>query len=162
DPGRRARRRAGAAPGRPARPAVAADRLARRVHGADRPDRGRLVARRVRGAAGPRARVPRRRAQPRLARHLRGGPRGPPRRRPLGETRAFRVAAEADRIQPRLWPHVPAEYRPDLRRVTLLVSATGLVQTPFFLFGSDLAQDVYGWDGLFTAIVMASGLATFA
>lgn len=83
-------------------------------------------------------------------------------RRRLGETKAFEVAAAADRIQPKLVPHVPRRHRGDLWRLTALVSASGVVQTPFFLFGSDLAQDTYGWDGAFTAIVMASGLATLA
>jgi MFS family permease len=83
-------------------------------------------------------------------------------RRRLAETRAFAVAAAEQRIQPSLWPRVPPAHRPDLWRVTAFVSATGLVQTPFFLFGSDLAQDVYDWDAAFTAIVMASGLATLA
>jgi MFS family permease len=83
-------------------------------------------------------------------------------RRQLTETAAFRVASAADRIQPRLWPSVPTAFRPDLRRITLFVSAYGLVQTPFFLFGADLAQDGYDWDGTFTVVVLSSGLATLA
>lgn len=81
-------------------------------------------------------------------------------RRQLGETRAFRAAAAEERIQPTLWPKVPASHRPDLRRISLFVAAFGLVQTPFFLFGADLAQDVYDWDGQFSLIVLASGGAT--
>ena len=83
-------------------------------------------------------------------------------RRRLGETKAFEVAAAQQRIQAKVVPHVGPEHRASLWRLTLLVSASGVVQTPFFLFGSDLAQDEYGWDGAFTLIVMASGLATLA
>lgn len=81
-------------------------------------------------------------------------------RRRLTETKAFRVAAAEERIQPSLRPEIPPAYRPDFRRICLFVSAFGLVQTPFFLFGADLAQDEYGWKGEFSAIVLGSGLAT--
>lgn len=83
-------------------------------------------------------------------------------RRRLDETAAFRVAAAQERIQPRLWPRVPAAHRANAARVTVFVAGPGLVLTPFFLFGADLAQDGYGWEGAFTAIVLASGVATFA
>ena len=81
-------------------------------------------------------------------------------RRRLTETKAFEVAAAEQRIQPSLRPHVPAEYRPDFTRICLFVSGFGLVLTPFFLFGADLAQDEYGWKGEFSLIVLASGVAT--
>jgi MFS family permease len=81
-------------------------------------------------------------------------------RRRLTETTAFRVASAEERIQVQFWPKVPKAHRANLRRISLFVAAFGGIQTPFFLFGSDLAQDVYDWDGEFTAIVMASGLAT--
>jgi MFS transporter, AAHS family, 3-hydroxyphenylpropionic acid transporter len=83
-------------------------------------------------------------------------------RRQLTETKAFRVAAAEERIQPSLRPHVPAAYRPDFRRICLFVSGFGGVLTPFFLFGADLAQDEYGWKGEFSLIVLGSGLATIA
>ena len=81
-------------------------------------------------------------------------------RRRLGETKAFEVAAAQERIQASLVPRVGREFRRPLALITLFVSAAGAIQTPFFLFGSDLAQDTYGWDGTFTLIVMLSGGAT--
>jgi len=83
-------------------------------------------------------------------------------RRRLKETRAFEVAAAERRIQPTLLPRIGREHRRSLVLVSLFVGAFGTIQTPFFLFGADLAQDTYDWDARFTAIVMASGLATFA
>ena len=83
-------------------------------------------------------------------------------RRRLGETTAFRVAASEARLQPRLWPRVDRRHHGDLLRLCGIVGAAGAVQTPIFLFGADLAQDGYGWDGTFTAIVLASGLASAA
>ena len=83
-------------------------------------------------------------------------------RRSLGETRAFQVAAAEQRIQPTLRPQIPPAHRPDFRRICCFVAAFGLVQTPFFLFGADLAQDGYGWEAEFSGIVLASGGATLA
>jgi MHS family alpha-ketoglutarate permease-like MFS transporter len=82
-------------------------------------------------------------------------------RRQLQETEAFRVASAERRIQPTLWPRIAGEHRRDLWLVCAFCAAFGVVQTPFFLFGSDLAKDTYHWHGAFTGIVMASGLATF-
>jgi MFS family permease len=81
-------------------------------------------------------------------------------RRRLTETRAFVVAAESERIQVSLWPRVDRAHRGDLARICGLVAACGAVQTPAFLYAADLAQDGYGWTAAFTAIVLASGLAT--
>lgn len=81
-------------------------------------------------------------------------------RRRLRETRAFEVAAAERRLQVSLLPRIGREHRRDLVLITLFVSTAGAIQTPFFLFGADLAQDTYGWDGTFTIIVLLSGLAT--
>ncbi|HET7651982.1 MAG TPA: MFS transporter [Acidimicrobiales bacterium] len=83
-------------------------------------------------------------------------------RRSLRETTAFEVAAADDRVQSSFWPHVDAAHRPDLWRVTLLLGAAGVVATPAFFYAAELAQDVYGWEGLFTVIVLASGPMTLA
>lgn len=81
-------------------------------------------------------------------------------RRRLGETTAFKVAAAERRVQERFWPQVDRAHRPHLARLTVLVCAVGGLQTPIFLFGSDLAQDGFGWDGAFTLLVLSSGLAS--
>ena len=83
-------------------------------------------------------------------------------RRRLRETRAFEVAAAAERLQVSFLPRIGREHRRTLTLITLFVGAAGAIQTPFFLFGSDLAQDTYDWDGLFTIIVLLSGGATLA
>ena len=48
--------------------------------------------------------------------------------------------------------------RSRLRRVVLIVSAFGLVQTSGFFYGSELAQDDYGWTGLFTLLILVSAV----
>ncbi len=83
-------------------------------------------------------------------------------RRNLRETRAFDVAAAGDRIQPSWIPHVPGELRGRLARVTLLVGVVGMLSTAAFFYAAELAQDTYGWDGLFTVVVIAAGPATLA
>ena len=81
-------------------------------------------------------------------------------RRRLGETKAFVVAEESERIQPTLWPRVGVEHRGNLVRVCVLVAACGAVQTPTFLYAADLAQEQYDWEATFTLVVLASGIAT--
>jgi AAHS family benzoate transporter-like MFS transporter len=83
-------------------------------------------------------------------------------RRSLRETTAFEVAADEERVQASFWPHIDRGHRPDLWRATWVLGAAGVVATPAFFYAAELAQDVYGWEGLFTAIVLASGPATLA
>ncbi|MGI8633656.1 MAG: MFS transporter [Solirubrobacterales bacterium] len=77
-------------------------------------------------------------------------------RRNLAETEAFTVARDDGRIEPGLLPRLPAAYRNRLVRITAVLSAGGAVQTAAFLYASELAQDVYGWRGLFTLVVLTS------
>jgi MFS family permease len=79
-------------------------------------------------------------------------------RRGLPETRAFVAARGADRLQQSFVPRLAPRDRPRLRRVVLIVSAFGLVQTSGFFYGSELAQDDYGWTGLFTLLILVSAL----
>lgn len=81
-------------------------------------------------------------------------------RRNLRETTAFTVAADEDRVQSSFWPHVDRAHRPLLWRITLVLGAHGLLSTPMFFYAAELAQDGYGWEGLFTIIVIAAGPAT--
>lgn len=79
-------------------------------------------------------------------------------RRGLPETRAFVAARGADRLQRTLLPRLSAADRPRLRRVVLIVSAFGLVQTSGFFYASELAQHDYGWSGLFTMLILISAV----
>ena len=79
-------------------------------------------------------------------------------RRGLPETRAFQAARRADRLQTSLIPRLEPRDRFRLRRVVLIVAAFGLVQTSGFFYGSELAQDDYGWSGLFTVLILVSAL----
>lgn len=81
-------------------------------------------------------------------------------RRNLRETEAFTVAQSEDRVQSAFWPHVDAAHRPLLWRITLVLGTHGLLGTPMFFYAAELAQDGYGWEGLFTVIVIAAGPAT--
>ncbi len=81
-------------------------------------------------------------------------------RRNLHETQAFAVAQDAERVQTSFWPHVDARYRPHLWRVMIVLGAHGVVGVPVFFYAAELAQDGYGWQGLFTVIVIAAGPAT--
>jgi MFS family permease len=79
-------------------------------------------------------------------------------RRRLPETRAFEVARAQERLQTSLWPRLERHMRPRLWRVVALVSAFGLVQTSGFFYASELAQDDYGWSGLFSSLIVASAV----
>lgn len=81
-------------------------------------------------------------------------------RRNLRETQAFTVAASEERVQSSFWPHVDAAHRPLLWRITVVLGLHGLLGTPMFFYAAELAQDGYGWEGLFTVIVIAAGPAT--
>ena len=81
-------------------------------------------------------------------------------RRNLRETKAFTVAQSEERVQTSFWPHVDASHRPLLWRITIVLGTHGLLSTPMFFYAAELAQDGYGWEGLFTIIVIAAGPAT--
>ena len=81
-------------------------------------------------------------------------------RRNLRETQAFTVAQSEERVQTSFWPHVDAAHRPLLWRITIVLGTHGLLSTPMFFYAAELAQDGYGWEGLFTVIVIAAGPAT--
>jgi MFS family permease len=81
-------------------------------------------------------------------------------RRNLRETTAFTVAADEQRVQTSFWPHVDRAHRPLLWRITLVLGTHGLLSTPMFFYAAELAQDGYGWEGLFTVIVIAAAPAT--
>jgi SHS family lactate transporter-like MFS transporter len=81
-------------------------------------------------------------------------------RRNLRETQAFTVAQEEERVQATFWPHVDVAHRPLLWRITVVLGTHGVLGTPVFFYAAELAQDGYGWEGLFTVIVIAAGPAT--
>jgi MFS family permease len=81
-------------------------------------------------------------------------------RRNLRETTAFTVAQSEDRVQSSFWPRVDRAHRPYLWRITVVLGTHGLLATPMFFYAAELAQDGYGWEGLFTVIVIAAGPAT--
>ena len=83
-------------------------------------------------------------------------------RRNLRETQAFTVAQETDRVQSSFWPSVDAVHRPLLWRITVVLGTHGMLATPIFFYAAELAQDGYGWEGLFTVIVLATGPASLA
>lgn len=81
-------------------------------------------------------------------------------RRSLRETAAFTVAQDEARVQTSFWPHVDRAHRPLLWRITVVLGTHGVISTPMFFYAAELAQDGYGWEGLFTVIVIAAGPAT--
>ena len=81
-------------------------------------------------------------------------------RRNLNETTAFNVAQAQERIQTSFWPHVGPEHRPRLWGIVGVLGVHGMLATPMFFYAAELAQDGYGWEGLFTVIVIAAGPAT--
>jgi MFS family permease len=81
-------------------------------------------------------------------------------RRNLRETAAFTVAQDEARVQTSFWPHVDRAHRPLLWRITAVLGTHGVLSTPVFFYAAELAQDGYGWEGLFTIIVIAAGPAT--
>ena len=81
-------------------------------------------------------------------------------RRNLKETKAYDVAAAADRVRQPWWPQLaPAQAR-HLRRLLLVLAAVGMLATPSFFFAAELAQDDYGWKVLFTVVVFAAAPTT--
>lgn len=83
-------------------------------------------------------------------------------RRNLRETQAFTVAQETERVQTSFWPQVDRVHRPLLWRITFVLGTHGMLGTPMFFYAAELAQDGYGWEGLFTVIVLATAPASLA
>lgn len=81
-------------------------------------------------------------------------------RRNLVETRAYAVAAAAGRIRQPWWPQLAPSQAGELRRLLIVLAAVGMLSTPAFFFAAELAQDDYGWEGLFTLVVFAAGDAS--
>lgn len=81
-------------------------------------------------------------------------------RRNLSETRAYAVAAAADRVRQPWWPDLPPRQARHLRRLLLVLAAVGMLATTSFFFAAELAQDDYGWKGLFTVVVFAAAPTT--
>lgn len=79
-------------------------------------------------------------------------------RRRLPETRCFEVAREESRVQTSLWPRIAPDLRRRLWRVVAVVGAFGAVQTSGFFYASELAQTEYGWNGVFTALILAAAV----
>ncbi|HUQ40792.1 MAG TPA: MFS transporter [Acidimicrobiales bacterium] len=83
-------------------------------------------------------------------------------RRNLKETRAFDVAAAAERVQPKWWPKLERVDRSRLWRLVVLLGFVGMLNTTAFFYAANLAQDDYGWKGLFSIIVVASAPTVLA
>jgi putative MFS transporter len=81
-------------------------------------------------------------------------------RRNLRETRAFGAAAAAARLQRSWWPRLEPRDRSRLWRLTILFGFVGMLNTTAFFYAAELAQDGYGWKGLFTVIVFAAAPTT--
>ena len=81
-------------------------------------------------------------------------------RRNLAETRAYAVAAAADRVRQPWWPQLDPVGARHLRRLLLVLAAVGMLATTSFFFAAELAQDGYGWKGLFTIVVFAAAPTT--
>jgi MFS family permease len=81
-------------------------------------------------------------------------------RRNLKETRAFGAAMALARVQHSWWPQLERPDRAKLWRLTLLLGLTGMLGTSAFFYAAELAQDDYGWKGLFTVIVFAAAPTT--
>lgn len=81
-------------------------------------------------------------------------------RRNLAETTAYAVAAERGRVAQPWWPDLHPVQSAHLRRLLLVLGAVGMLATASFFFAAELAQDTYGWKGLFTIIVFAAAPTT--
>ena len=81
-------------------------------------------------------------------------------RRNLRETRAYVTAETADRLQPTWWPQLAPEQRGHLWRLLTVLGLTGMLATSAFFYAADLAQNDYGWRGLFTLVVFAAAPTT--
>ena len=81
-------------------------------------------------------------------------------RRNLSETAAYQVAAQHGRVARPWWPDLEPVAASHLRRLLLVLASVGALATTAFFFAAELAQDTYGWKGLFTIIVFAAAPTT--
>ncbi len=81
-------------------------------------------------------------------------------RRNLSETRAYVVADRSARVQTSWRPDLDPVARGHLRRLLLVLGLLGAAATSSFFYASDLAQNDYGWTGLFTVVVFAAAPTT--
>jgi MFS family permease len=81
-------------------------------------------------------------------------------RRKLSETAAYTVARESRRVQPSWWPDLDRQARGHLWRLLAVLALVGGLTTTAFFYAADLAQNVYGWTGLFTVVVFAAAPTT--
>lgn len=81
-------------------------------------------------------------------------------RRNLRETSAYEVAATRERLQPTWWPELGTGERGHLWRLLTSLGLVGALTTTAFFYAADLAQNDYGWTGLFTVIVFAAAPTT--
>lgn len=81
-------------------------------------------------------------------------------RRNLAETRAYVTAEAAERLQPTWWPQLEPGQRSHLLRLLTVLALTGMLATSAFFYAADLAQNEYGWRGLFTVVVFAAAPTT--
>lgn len=81
-------------------------------------------------------------------------------RRNLAETQAYTLAAAQQRVRQPWWPQLPPEQARHLRRLLVVLTAVGMLATTSFFFAAELAQDDYGWKGLFTVVVFAAAPTT--
>ncbi len=83
-------------------------------------------------------------------------------RRNLRETRAYAAADNAQRLQQKWWPDLEPQHRSHLWRLLAVLLLVGMLGTSAFFYAADLAQNGYGWRGLFTVIVFAAAPTTLA
>ena len=82
-------------------------------------------------------------------------------RRNLSETTAFSVAAQRESVARRPWrPELTPTQTRHLRRLLVVLFAVGMLATTAFFYAADLAQNDYGWTGLFTLVVFAAAPTT--
>jgi MFS family permease len=81
-------------------------------------------------------------------------------RRNLAETRAYALAAQQERVHRSWWPQLAPVQAGHLRRLLVVLTAVGMLATTAFFFAAELAQDDYGWKGLFTVVVFAAAPTT--
>ena len=81
-------------------------------------------------------------------------------RRNLSETTAYQLAQRGQRLQTSWWPDLDAEARGQLWRLLAVLGLVGALTTSAFFYAADLAQNDYGWTGLFTIVVFAAAPTT--
>ena len=81
-------------------------------------------------------------------------------RRNLGETTAFAAAARGGRVAQPWWPELEPAQAGHLRRLLAVLAMVGMLATTAFFYAADLAQNRYGWTGLFTLVVFAAAPTT--